>query len=103
MTHEELYALLKSTGIPFSYHHWEKTPHPPYGVYFDDYTENLFADDTVALEIQHFAIELYTAKLDLMSEKTIERTLNRANIPWEREKEWIESEAMYQTRYEIEV
>ena len=32
MTHEQLLAVLAPVGIPWTYHHWDKPPQPPYGV-----------------------------------------------------------------------
>ena len=44
MTYQELYDILAQTGLPMALHHWEHPPKPPYGVYYDDYTDNFAAD-----------------------------------------------------------
>ena len=45
MTYQELYDILAQTGLPMALHHWEHPPKPPYGVYYDDYTDNFAADN----------------------------------------------------------
>lgn len=103
MTYDELYQILEPTGIPFEIHHWERPPAPPYGVYFDDYTDNFGADDRVYCQITHFCVELYQLHRDRALEQKIEAALDAADRFWDRVVEYIDSERLYQTRYEIEV
>lgn len=47
MSLEEIQNMLDATGIRFSYHHWEKPPSLPYGVFLDPYSNNFMADNQV--------------------------------------------------------
>ena len=53
MNYQELDEILKETGVPFTFHHWENPGPPPYGVYLDDYTENFAADNLSSFAISH--------------------------------------------------
>lgn len=104
MTFDDLKALLETTGIPFVYHHWEKPPKPPFGVYLSTGTDNFGADDIAYAVIEKGAIELYTVGLDRKSMRKIERMLDEAEIFWDRDPVvYIEELRLCQTRYEIEV
>lgn len=103
MTYEELEQLLSPVGIPFKLHHWEKPPAMPYGVYFDDYTDNFEADDWVYLVVTHFYIELYTRQRDPALESKVEAALGGAELYWDKDSAYVDSLRAYQTRYEIEV
>lgn len=103
MTFDDLKPLLESTGIPFAYHHWEKPPKPPFGVYLSTGTDNFGADDKTWAVVEGAAIELYTVGRDRESMTKIERALDSAEIYWDRDTVYIEELRLYQTRYEIEV
>ena len=103
MNYQELDKILKTTGLPFTFHHWEHPPKPPYGVYFDDYTDNFAADNMVYVQISHCNIELYSSQRDTEDENKIETVLDEAEIYWDKTRTYIESERLYQTTYEIEV
>lgn len=104
MTYEELQTLLTTgLGIPFVFHHWDKPPAMPYGVYFDDSTNNFAADDRVYLVIRHFIIELYVRQRDPVLEARAEELLDGAGLYWDKDTTYIDSERFYQISYEIEV
>lgn len=103
MTYQELEQLLAPLGIPFTFHHWEKPPAMPYGVYFDDYTDNFEADDIAYAVIRHFNIELYVRQRDPALEKNLEDILTAADLYWDKDATYIDSERFYQVAYEIEV
>lgn len=103
MTYQELEQLLAPLGIPFRFHHWEKPPKMPYGVYFDDYTANFEADDVAYQVITHFNIELYERQRDPALEKRLEDILTAAELYWDKDSVYINSERFYQVTYEIEV
>lgn len=103
MRFDELEGLLKATGIPFAYHHWEKRQKPPFGVYLSTGTDNFGADNIAYAVVEGAAIELYSVGLDRKSMDKIERALDSAEIFWDRDTAYIEELRLYQTRYEIEV
>lgn len=104
MTYEELHKLLSDgLGIPFAVHHWDKPPAMPYGVYFDDRTNNFGADSRVYHVVRHFLIELYTRQRDPELESRAEALLDGAELYWDKDATYIDSERFYQISYEIEV
>lgn len=104
MTYQELQALLEGgTGIPFAFHHWEKPPSMPYGVYFDDSTNNFAADDIAYLVVRSFNLELYTRQRDPELEERMEALLDGAGLYWDKYVNYIDSERFFQISYEIEV
>lgn len=104
MTYQDLQSLLTDgVGIPFSYHHWDRPPKMPYGVYFDDYTENFMADNIVYFVSSHVIIELYVRQRDTELEKRLEAVLAGAGLSWNKSAEYIDSERFYQIFYEVEV
>lgn len=103
MTFDDLSGLLKGTGIPFAFHHWQKPPRPPYGLYLSLGTDNFGADDVTYHVIEQAAVELYTVGRDRAAMAKVERVLDGAELFWDRGTEYIEELRLYQTRYEIEV
>lgn len=103
MTYQALEQLLAPLGIPFAFHHWENPPKMPYGVYFDDYTDNFEADDIAYMTIRHFNIELYVRQRDPDLEGRLEDILTAADLYWDKDATYIDSERFYKVTYEIEV
>lgn len=103
MTNQELKDLLETSGIKFAYHHWEKPPKMPYGVFFDPYTENFAADNIAYVTIRHFIIELYVRQRDPAIENRLEDVLTGADIYWDKDATYIDPERFFQISYEIEV
>ena len=103
MTYQEMEELLAPLGVPFSFHHWEAPPPMPYGVYFDDSTDNFEADDTAYAVIRRFNIELYVRQRDPALEGRLEDILTAADLYWDKYAAYIDSERFHQIAYEIEV
>ena len=103
MTYQELEQLLAPLGIPFTFHHWEKPPAMPYGVYFDDHTDNFAADGIAYAVVFHVNIELYVRQRDQGLEGRLEDILTAADLYWDKAAVYIDSERFYQVAYEIEV
>lgn len=106
MIQSELYTILKATGFPVAYSHFNATtntplPSPPYITYLSAYSSNMKADNKVYKKIDNFQIELYTKTKDLVSEKKLEDLLNMNEIAYESTETWIESEQLFQKIYEV--
>ena len=94
MTYQELYDILAQTGLPMALHHWEHPPKPPYGVYYDDYTDNFAADNIAYHVIQHVWVELYAPRRSREAEAKIEAALAGAGLYWDRSSDYIDSERL---------
>jgi hypothetical protein len=106
MTLLELINLLKTTGYPVAYSHFENTeetpvPSPPFICYVIPGTENLKADNKVYHKISDIDIELYTDYKDFEAERKIESVLDENEIPYDSFETYIESEKLFQKTYEV--
>jgi len=102
----ELYTILKATGYPVAYSHFNSSddtplPKPPYIAYLSSYSSNLKADNKVYKKIDNLQIELYTSKKDLEAETVLEDLLDENEITYESTETWIESEKLFQKIYEV--
>ncbi len=103
MTLTELYQLLKQSGIPVTYSHFEEgqAPELPYICYLEVGNSNLMADGIVYSKIIEVDIELYYEKKDLALEEGLEQLLMNNNIPWNATETYINDEKLYQKTYEV--
>ena len=84
----------------------EDTVAPPFAAYyFSPTSDNLFADGKVYACFRQLYIESYAddADTDTALQRQIEAALDAAELPWQKETEWIESEHMFLTAYNMEV
>lgn len=100
---EELYLILKSTGYPVAYSHFNEIKSPPYITYLSVDSSNFYADNKVYSKIDNIQIELYTKHKDLESERKLECLLDENEIAYETMEAWIESEKLFQKTYEIQI
>lgn len=103
MTHDELLVILQSTGIPWTYHHWEGKQPPPYGVYLDDSDDPFFADNLTYAFFRAVRLEVYSLERDPALDDKVRDALDAAGISYDVDYTWIESEGLYETIFEFEV
>lgn len=103
MTHDELLNILRPTGIPWTYHHWEGHQDPPYGVYLDQNDDPFFADDKTYVFFSDMRLELYSLERDPALDARVRDVLDAAGIPYDVDFTYIESEGLYESIFEIEV
>lgn len=102
----ELKNILKSTGYPVAYSHFNPTnenpmPEPPFIVYLEVYSSNFIADNKVHTKVRNVQIELYTNKKNLVAESKLETVLDENEIPYQTTETFIESEKLFQKIYEV--
>ena len=78
-------------------------PDLPFICYLETDTNNFFADNNVRQVIRGIDIELYTDTKEPTTEKKLEDALEKANLPWNKYEEYIDSERCYQITYSLEV
>lgn len=103
MNYQDMVDLLAQTNILFAFHHWEKPPIPPYGVYFDPSTNNFSADNIAYQVFKDFVIEIYLSQRDESVEKRVESVLTGAGLYWDKNASYVEELRQYQVTYEVEV
>lgn len=106
MDEKTLLAVLKATGMPVIYHHYDADennppPKPPYLIYLFSHSSNFGADNKVYSKANNYQVELYTTKKDPTSEKLLEDLFDANGIYWEKTETYIENEGLYQVLYEI--
>lgn len=101
MTHEQIYDLLQQLKLPLAYNHFKETQHTPYLIYLTEDTSNFGADNKVYFKVDNWVIELYTDKKDLNLETRLEVLLEDAELYYQKYEAYIDTEKMYQVRYEI--
>lgn len=101
----EIKTIVESFGLPCAYYQFEEGTGqaPPFITWFFDNSDDLYADDTNYQRIEVLNIELYTKYKDFDTEVSIEAALNAAGFSFYKETNYIASEKMYQTAYEMEV
>lgn len=103
MTHDELLEILRPTGIPWAYHHWEKKEELPYGVYLDLNDDPFYADNRNFASFSAVRLEVYSLERDPALDRRVKDALDAAEISYEVDYTYIESEGLYETIFEFEV
>lgn len=103
MSHTELLTILQTTGLPWTYHHWEGKQAPPYGVYLDVNDDPFHADDLTYTYSRATRLEVYSLERDPSLDNSVRAALDAAGISYDTDYTWIESEGMYETIFEFEV
>ena len=104
MTLNELVSVLRETGYPVAYSHFDDDPPSiPFITYLEFDSDNFHADNKTYQQVKNINIELYTNKKDLEAEQTLENLLDANDIPYETSETYIESERLFQKIYEIGV
>jgi hypothetical protein len=103
MTLSELFTILKATGYPVAYSHFESTPSIPFITYLEEDSNNFHADNRTYKKVRSIRIELYTDKKDLVAEAKVEAVLDENEIPYQSYEVYIDSEKVFQKTYQIGV
>lgn len=101
MTLQELYEMLKMTGFPVAYSHFNKRVKPPFICYLVDHMPNIASDYVVHKKRYSVIVELYTSKKDLKSEQQLEAALAEHGITYDPSFIYIKDENIFQARYEF--
>ena len=101
----EIKTMLAETGVQATYSHWPETEAPklPYICWNLPNSNNFAADDKVYQQVEQLVIERYTDARDFALEKTVTDVLDSYGLVWERDSNWISSEAMNETDFTADV
>ena len=105
MTTGEVEAMVRETGLPFSYYLFTKDTavSPPFICYYYQTSEDLYADGINYARFSQLVIELYTDKKDFALENRVESVLSGHELSYERQETYISEELMYMVVYTMEV
>jgi hypothetical protein len=96
----DLFKLMKAAGLNIKDNHYSK-PTLPYGVYIDDVSTS-GPDFKPGMIVDHGITVLWASEsMDLEHETMIESCINAAGLNFTRTREWLDTEKMYQTTYDI--
>lgn len=105
MTYKEVAAMIKSIGLPFSYHEFKEDTAvpPPFVCYSYPQSDDVQADNSNYQRIEQLQIDLYSDDKDFDNEAAIEAVLFDNGLTWEKLESYIDSERMYMVTYQTEV
>ena len=105
MTRTEVATMIKSFGLPFSYYQFPQgtSVKPPFVCFFYTGSNDLYADVTNYQKIEGLSIELYSADKRFDLEETIESSLNECGLTYYKEENFIDSEKLFMTSYDMEI
>lgn len=104
MTLSELVQILKATGFPVAYSHFQGPPPSiPFITYVEVGSDNFHADNRTYKRIRNINIELYTDRKDPQAEEKLEALLDAHDLAYESMETYIESEQLFQKIYQIGV
>lgn len=105
MKYDKIVEMIEETNIPFAYDHFAEgeSPDPPFCIFLIPGSDNFHADDSVYEKLSVLVVELYTDKKDPLLEEIVEDVFTRHEMIWTRSEVWIDSEKLYEVRYEMTV
>lgn len=75
----------------------------PFIVFYYPYRNDVMADDINYQHIEHVVLELYTEQICYPQEKIVEDVLTGAEIAYTKERNYIDSQMMWQIVYEFDL
>ncbi|MCM3783671.1 hypothetical protein M3231_11870 [Neobacillus mesonae] len=103
MNQAELFAALKSLGMPVAYLAFQSPVQAPFITYHYAYSSDMMADNQNFVDIGNFQVELYTKIKDLAAEKKVQDKLKELRLPYSKTETWIEDEKLFQIIYEVQL
>ena len=105
MTYKEVADMIASAGLPYAYYEFpDDTPQtPPFICFYFPDSDDFFADNQNYVGIRRLYVELYTNEKDFDLESTVEGVLTANGLTFRKSDDYINSERMWQTLYEMEV
>lgn len=96
----DIESWLETTGLKAKEKRFIKPPPLPY-IIFTDSPDISGADEKNCIADRSISIELYSLKVDHISEELIKNLLNEKAIGYKRDRIWLDSEMMFETIYDF--
>lgn len=105
MTVQDVKALAESIGLSTAYYEFPSgtEQEPPFLCWLFPDSNDVIADDCNYQKVERCVFELYTPYKDFDLEATVEAALQAADIVYQRDETFLDSERMHQTNYTFEV
>jgi len=96
----DIKSWLETIGLKVAEERFLKAPPLPYIIFTED-TDVSGADNKNCIANRKINIELYSEKIDHISESLIEDLLNVKSITYKRDRTWIDTEMFFQSVYDF--
>lgn len=104
MTYKEINTMLASIGLPYAYYQFHGTgTEPPFICFYYGDSDDVYADDTNYQRITNLTVEFYSDAKDFDNEALIEKTLSENGLTYQKSEQYIDTEKLHETIYEMEV
>lgn len=105
MTFKQVASMVDSIGVANAYYQFPEgtAQATPFVCFYFSGDNDMKADDANYQKIEHLVIEVYTDSKDFSMEATVENVLASNDMVWVRYEDWIDSERMQMTTYEMDV
>lgn len=105
MTYQEIATMIDGFGLPNAYYQFpdNTVQAPPFISFFYERTNDLYADCKNYQRITGLIIEFYSDDKDFYYEGLIEDALTAAGLTYTKYEQFLDSEHMHETVYEMEV
>ena len=99
----EFKAELEKLGIPVQYRAFQvgQAPELPYILFYEDDSDNVFADNQNYFDVLNVSCELYTDEKDIELETKLQKLLYDLEIQYNSTETYIDSENMYLKAYDV--
>ena len=99
----EIDSMIESIGLPYAYYQFPGTQEPPFICFYYPGRDDFVADNSNYAPITELVIELYTNNKDFTAEGAVESALEAAEIVYEKDESYIDTEKLYMITYTTEV
>lgn len=105
MTYKQIATMISNVGLPYAYYQFpDSTPQvPPFICFYYENSDDLYADCKNYQRITELTIEFYSDVKDFYYEGLIEDALTAAGLTYRKSEQFLDSERMHETVYELEV
>ena len=105
MTYTQIASMIDGIGLPNAYYQFpDNTPQaPPFVCFYYEDSDDLYADGKNYQRITELTIEFYSDVKDFFYEGLIEDALTAAGLTYRKSEQFLDSEKMHETVYEMEV
>lgn len=105
MTYQEVAQFVENIGFPCAYYQFLNgtAEPPPFICWFFPGIDDLYADNSNYQRIATLVIEFYSDEKDFEGEAIIEQALDDALFTYTKNEDYIDSERLHETVYEMEV